>query len=157
MIGFVNSDHIGDQIIRRSRTGFFIKLNNSPIYWLSKRQPGIETSSFGSEFMALNHCCKYVRGLQYKLRMMGIHVDDLGPTYIFGDNKAVSVNSSVLDSILKKKSNSTAYRFVREGTASDEYRTAYIWSEDKVVDILTKPLGANKRQRFLGIILHHLS
>ena len=50
--------------------------------------------------------------------MMGIHVDH--PTYIFGSNKVVLVNSSVSDSVLKKKSNSIAYHFVREGTASDE-------------------------------------
>ena len=120
-----------------------------------KKQSGIENSSFGSEFMALKHCCKCVRGLRYKLRMLGIQIDD--PTYIFGDNRAVFVNLSVPDSVLKKKSNSIAYHFVREGTASDEWRTNYIQSENNIADMLTKPLGAEKRQRFLGMVLHHSS
>ena len=92
--------------------------------------------------MALKHGCEYVRGLRYKLRMMGIQIN--GPTYIFGDNKAVLVNSAVLDSVLKKKSNSIAYHFVCEGTASDEWRTTYVKSENNIADMLTKSLGAKE-------------
>ena len=33
---FVDSDHAGDQITRRSRTGFLVYLNNALIYWTSK-------------------------------------------------------------------------------------------------------------------------
>ena len=47
---YVDSDHAGDAITRRSRTGFLVFLNNTPIFWFSKKQEGIETSSFGSEF-----------------------------------------------------------------------------------------------------------
>ena len=97
----VDSDHAGDSITRRSRTGFIVRLNNSPIYWMSKKQSGIETSSFGSEFIAMKQCCEYIRSLKYKLRMMGIPVE--GPAYIYGDNKSVLANSSVPDSVLKKK------------------------------------------------------
>ena len=75
----------------------------------------------------------------------------------FGDNKAVSVNSAVPDSVLKKKSNLIAYHFVPEGTASDEWRTTYVQSENNIADMLTKPLGAEKRRRFLGMNLHHSS
>ena len=120
---------------------------------MSKKKSGIETSSFGSEFMALKHCCAYVRGLRYKLRMMEIQIN--GPTYAFGDNKAVLVNLVVPDSVLKKKFNSIAYNFVREGTASDEWRTTHVQSENNITNMLTKPLGGEKRQRFLGMIMHH--
>ena len=33
---FVDADHAGDFVTRRSRTGFIIFLNNAPIYWHSK-------------------------------------------------------------------------------------------------------------------------
>lgn len=49
---------------------------------------------------------------------MGIPCDD--PTYIYGDNQSVLKNSSMPDSMLKKKSNSIAYNFVREGVAMKE-------------------------------------
>ena len=35
---YVDSDHAGDLITRRSRTGFIVFLNNSPIFWSSKKQ-----------------------------------------------------------------------------------------------------------------------
>ena len=68
---------------------------------------------FGSEFIALKTACEYSRGLQNKLKMMGIPCDF--PTLIFGDNKSVLTNSSVPDSVLRKKSSHIAYSFVCEG------------------------------------------
>ena len=94
----MDSDRAGDVVTRRSQTGFLVKLNNSPIYWLTKKQSGIETSLFGSKFMAMKQCCEYIHGLQYKLRVMGIFVN--GPAYIFGNNKSVLSNGSMPDSVL---------------------------------------------------------
>ena len=34
---FVDADHAGDQVTRRSRTGFIVFVNSAPIYWLSKK------------------------------------------------------------------------------------------------------------------------
>ena len=50
---YVDSDHASDQVTRRSRTGFLVYLNNALIYWSSKKQTTVETSSFGSKFMAM--------------------------------------------------------------------------------------------------------
>ena len=74
MIGYVDADLAGDKVIRSSRTGFVIYLNQAPIYWFSKRQNRGECSTFGREFVAMKQCCEYVREMRYKLRMMGIPV-----------------------------------------------------------------------------------
>jgi hypothetical protein len=50
---FVHSDHAGDKITHRSCTGYIIYLNGAPIDWFLKKQNTIESSSFGSEFVAL--------------------------------------------------------------------------------------------------------
>jgi hypothetical protein len=42
---FVDADHAGNQLTRRSRTGFIVFLNNSPIYWSSKEQHSCEKST----------------------------------------------------------------------------------------------------------------
>ena len=81
---YVDASFTGCKLTRRSRTGFVIYLNNSPIYYLSKKQGSCETSTFGSEFVAMKSCCEYIRGLRYKLRMMGIPVTN--PAFIYGDN-----------------------------------------------------------------------
>ena len=156
MRAFVDSDHAGDLITRRSRTGFIIFLNSAPIYWNSKKQGSVETSSFGSEFMALKNCCEYIRGLQYKLRMMGIPVEL--PTYIFADNQSVLKNSTLPHSTLKKKSSSIAFHFVREGTARDEWRLTYLNTHLNPSDMLTKSLpGGEKRTLFTSFILHYVN
>ena len=155
MTAYVDADHAGDSVTRRSRTGFLVYLNSAPIYWFIKKQNSVETSTFGSEFMAMKQCTEYVRGLRYKLRMLGIPCEI--PTLIYGDNKSVLINASVPDSQLKKKSNSIAYHFVREGCARDEWRLAYINTHFNPADLLTKTLPAGeKRVGFVRMILHHL-
>ena len=151
----VDADHASDTVTRRSRTGFMVFLNSALVYFSSKKQISVESSTFGSEFIAMKQCCEYVRGLRYKLRMMGIPCN--GPTYIEGDNQSVLVNASIPDSILKKKSQSIAYFFVREGSARDEWRVAYIKSSMNEADLLTKQLPhGEKRKNFVRNLLHHI-
>ena len=47
--------------------------------------------------------------------MMGIPVEV--PAYIEGDNQSILASTTIPDSTLKKKSQSIAYNFVREGAA----------------------------------------
>ncbi len=151
----VDADHAADTVTRRSRTGFFVYLNCAPIYWFSKKQASVESSSFGSEFVAMKQCCEYLRGLRYKLRMMGIPCE--GPAYIEGDNQSVLANTTIPDSTLKKKNQSIAYHFVREGAARDEWRTTYVNTHDNEADLLTKLLpSGEKRKGFVRNLLHHI-
>ena len=53
----VDADHAGDTITIRSRTGYIDYVNSAPVYWMSKKQNPVETSSFGSELCAMKHCC----------------------------------------------------------------------------------------------------
>ena len=151
----VDADHAADTVSRRSRTGFFVYLNCSLVYWMSKKQTSVESSSFGSEFVAMKQCCEYLRGLRYKLRMMGIPCE--GPVYVSGDNQSVLANTTIPDSTLKKKSQSICYHFVREGAARDEWRTSYVNTHDNEANLLTKVLPAGeKRHGFVRKLLHHI-
>ena len=60
---FVDANHSGEKLTRRSRSGFIIFLQMAPIYYCLKRQNTVETSTFGSEFMAMKLACEYIRGL----------------------------------------------------------------------------------------------
>jgi hypothetical protein len=151
----VDADHASDTVTRRSRTGYIVYLNCALVTWHSKKQASVESSSFGSEFIAMKQCCEYLRGLRYKLRMMGIPVE--GCCFIHADNQSVLSNSTIPDSTLKKKSQSIAYHFVREGAARDEWRTAYVNTHDNEADLLTKVLPAGKKRKgFVRSLLHHI-
>ena len=62
---FVNADHAGNKITRRSHIGIFIFLNSAPIIWYSKQQNIVESSTFGSELIALTQAVDMIEGLRY--------------------------------------------------------------------------------------------
>jgi len=147
----VDSDHAGDKLTRRSRTGFLIFVNNAIVDWLSNKQPTIESSVFGAEFVAMKHGMEKLRGLRYKLRMMGVPIS--GPSYIFGDNMSVIHNTQRPESVLKKKNNSICYHAIRESVAMGECKTGHIKTEDNLADLLTKVLYGSRRRRLVKDIL----
>ncbi len=151
---FVDSDFAADESLRRSRTGFILYLNNAPISWYSKKQGTIETSVFGAEFVAMRTGLEAGRALRYKLRMMGIPIEE--PIYCHGDNMSVIHNTQRPESMLKKKSNSICYHFCREMVAMGEAMTTHIRSENNPADICTKLIpGGMKRDRLCEMILHY--
>lgn len=149
---FVDADHAGDQLTRRSRTGYVMFINSAVINWYSKKQGSIEGATFGSEFMALKTVAEVNRGIRYKLRMMGIPID--GPSYVFGDNMSVLHNTMNPESTLKKKSNSIAYHLCRESVAMDEMRVAYVKTYDNYADLMTKcqPKGERRERLLRGLM-----
>ena len=64
---FVDADHAGNQVTRRSHSGILIFINSAPIIWYSKRQNTVESSTFGSEIIAMKQATDMVEALLYKL------------------------------------------------------------------------------------------
>jgi len=153
---FVDADHAGDKRVRRSRTGLFIFLNSALVMWMSKKQATIETSVFGSEFVALKQGIEKIRGLRYKLRMMGVPLT--GPTYVYGDNMSVIHNTQRPESTLKKKSNEICYHFSRESVAMGETLTGHIDTNENPADLATKVIyGGMKRDYLVSKVLYDIA
>jgi hypothetical protein len=112
--------------------------------WYSKQLVTIETSTFGSEFVSAKVATETIRGLRYKLQMMGIPIN--GPTFLFGDNMSVITNISIPESVLKKKSNSIAYHCVREAVDMNKILPAYVNTKLNTSDMLTKVLPNGEQQ-----------
>jgi hypothetical protein len=151
---YVDSDHTGEKRTRRSRSGFFVFLNCALVQWLSKKQPTIETSVFGAEFVAMRIGMESLRGLRYKLRMMGVPI--WGPSLIYGDNMSVIHNTQRPESTLKKKSNSIAYHAVRESVAMGESLTGHVGTNSNVADLATKTLSGKKRRGMVSRLLYNI-
>ena len=150
---FVDADHAGNVVTRRSHTGILVYLNMSPIWWYSKRQNTVESSTYSSEFIALKTATEQLISLRYKLRMFGIPID--GPARIFCDNEAVYKSSINPSTQLKKKHQSIAYHLVRENVAGG---TIIVYKEDgesNLADILTKSTLSKDRRIYLrGCIMY---
>jgi hypothetical protein len=141
---FVDADHAGNKVTRRSQSGILLFVNRAVIQWYSKQQNTVETSTFGSEFVAMRIAVELIEGLRYKLRMFGVPID--GPTNVFCDNEAVTKNAIHLESTLKKKHNAIAYHRTREVVAAG---TIWVTKEDgktNLANILTKPLPQVTRE-----------
>jgi len=149
---FVDADHAGNLVTRRSHTGILIFCNRAPILWYSKRQNTVETSTFGSEFIAAKIAVELIEALRYKLRMFGIPID--GPANVYCDNNSVVINSSRPESTLKRKHNAIAYHKVRESIAQGTIRITKEPGESNLADLLTKPLPGPRMRVLIQHILY---
>ncbi len=147
----VDSDHAGDKQTRRSHTGFLIHCNMALIICLSNQQPTIEMSIFGAEFVAMKHSIETLRGLRYKLRMIGVPLT--GPSFIYGDNKSQVTNASRPELTLKKKCNLICYHAIRESVAMGKSLITHIRTWFNLADFLTKVTNGTTRRRLIGNVL----
>ena len=143
MSAFVDANHAGNVVTRRSHSGIVIFVQNTPIIWFSKRQNTVEGSTFGSELVAQRICKDLIVALRYKLRMFGIPID--GPANVFCDNRGVVKNLSIPESTLLKKHNAINYHAVREAAAAGILRVGKEDSETNLADLLTKVLSGQRR------------
>ena len=148
---FVDADHAGNRVTRRSHSGIIIFLNMAPVLWYLKRQNTVETSTFGSEFIALRVAVELTESIRYKLRMFGVPVPE--SARILCDNKSVVDSSMYPESRLKKKHYSIAHHRVREAVAAGTILIYFERSESNLADLLTKPLTARKRLPLVQALL----
>ncbi len=135
---FVDADHAGNRVTRRSQSGILLFINRAPVIWYRKRQNTVETSTFGSEFVAMRIAVELVESLRSKLRMFGVPIE--GPTNVFCDNEAVTKNAIFPESTLKKKHNAIVYHRTREAVAAGTIRVTKEDGKTNLADVLTKPL-----------------
>ena len=90
---FFNANLMHDVITGCSAMGLLHMLNQTPSAWTSTRQNQVETTTYGSEFMAACQAVKQTIDLHYTLCMFSVLLD--GPSWILGDNQAV-INSTMI-------------------------------------------------------------
>ena len=145
---FVDADHAGDKLTRRSQTGILIFCNMTLINWSSKKQNTVETSTFGSEMVALRNATELIISLRYKLRSFGVPID--GEANIFCDNDAVVKTTSSADATLKKKHCSVSYHRIRESVSAGIIIILYESTSTNLADLLTKSLNCVTRRKLMS-------
>ena len=132
-------------------TGILIFCNRAPFIWHSKRQNGVETYMFGSEFTAMKNSVELIAALRYKLRMFGFPINI--STDIFCDNEEVYKNASTPESHIRKKHHSIPYHMIREAVIRGACRVAKEDTETNLSDIFTKVLPQPRR----GLLLEYVN
>jgi hypothetical protein len=95
----------------------------------------------------MKHGLETLRGIRYKLRMMGVELT--GPSVIH--------NAQRPESFLKKKLNYLCYHAVRESVAMGESLVGHIPSVENSADLGTKIIpGGQKRDHLVGKVLYDI-
>ena len=128
-------------------------MKNAPIIWFSKRQNTVESSSFGSEFVALRVAKEMVvLALRYKLRMFGVPID--GPANVFCDNNGVVKNTTIPASMLAKKHNAINYHAIHEAVAAKILRVGKEDGMMNLADLFTKVMTADRRRALCKHVMY---
>ena len=149
---FVDANHAGDVVTRRSHSGVMIHVNNAPVVWLSKKQNTVESSAFGSELVAMRICRDLVISLRHKLRMFGLNLQ--GPACTFCDNAGVVKNVSKPESVLHKRHNAVNHHIVCKAVAA---KIMVVGKEDgatNIADSFTKILTVERRNTLCRSVFH---
>jgi hypothetical protein len=123
----------------RSVTAILHLFNKTPVDWYSKKQDTVQTATFGSEFISARTACDQIIADRIMLRYLGVPVK--GPTFLFGDNKAVVESGSFPTSRLHKRHIALSFHKVREVIASQAVVYSWVDGKDNPADILSKHWG----------------
>ena len=135
-VTYTNANLYHDMLTGRSVTGILHLCNGTLVDSYSKRQAPVETATFGSEFTAARISVDQIIDLRTTLRFLGIPV--VKKSFMFGDNQAVVMNSSIPHSSLNKRHNALAYRRVREMIAAKVLGYYWIDGKNNPADIVSK-------------------
>jgi len=136
---FVDANLMHDVITGRSVTGVPHFLNKTPVDWYTKRQPTIETATYGSEFLAARTATEQLIDLRLTLRYLGAKVSE--QAYLFGDNESVVKSATIPHAKLHKRHILLSFHRVREAIASKLLRFIHIPGQNNPADILSKAWG----------------
>ena len=101
--------------------------------------------------MALKAVMEIICGLRYKVRMMGIPIDEL--THVMVDNMSMVTNTTRPESTLKKKSNSITYNFIRESAVAKEIKIQHVRTKENTSDMLSKSQSGPERKQLPQMVL----
>jgi hypothetical protein len=139
LIGYADSDHGGDQNDRKSTSGTFFFLGDSPISWQSQKQKIVTLSSCEAEYVAgTNAVCQGI----WLARVLGELTDEDARKFkLFIDNQSAISLSKNPGLHERSRHIDLRYHFIRECAEEGKVEVKHVKTENQLADILTKPLG----------------
>lgn len=155
IMGYVDADWAGDQKDRKSNSGFIFFFRGAPLQWNCRKQDSVTLSSTEAEYVALSEACQDLVSIRRILNEIGF--PQIGPSIIKEDNQSCIklVQSERVGR--RSKHIDTKHHYIRDLEKRLIIKLEYCPTDEMTADILTKPLGHVKIQKFrgqLGLISH---
>ncbi|KAH9762162.1 Integrase catalytic domain-containing protein [Citrus sinensis] len=139
--GYVDSDFAGDLDKRKSTTGYVFTLAGAAVSWISKLQTIVALSTTEAEYMAATQACKEAIWIQRLLEELG-HKQHKIP--VFCDSQSVLHIARNPTFHSRTKHIGVQYHFIREVVEDGSVDLQKIHTKENLVDVLTKPINADK-------------
>jgi hypothetical protein len=135
--GFSDADWAGDEMTRKSMSGFIFKLGDSTISWGSKKQSVVALSTTEAEYIALSLACQEAVWLRNLLGDFKLKQEE---TIIYEDNQGAITLSKNPSNHSRTKHIDIKYHYVRDLITRKEVNILYCPSKNMLGDIFTKGL-----------------
>ena len=137
---YVDAGHASCPDTRRSRCGYFIKLNGDVVDFDCKLQPGVPAQSTAvAEYRAVTNACNAVIWLRSFLLEIGIKIRE--PVLFHEDNEACINNATNYMTTKRTKHVDIKHHVIRYWCKEDVIDFSYIDTASQLADIMTKCLA----------------
>jgi hypothetical protein len=140
--GYIDADWVGSISNRRSTSGFMFSFGSAAITWSSKKQLIVALSNTEAKYRGVAMATCEVAWFRKLLGDLGLHVDRQVVIYYDNLNNIQLVRNLMFHA--RTKHIKVHYHFIKEKVLAGEIDLIYVSTEDQVLDIFTKVLGAKK-------------
>ena len=145
-MAYSDSDWASDPNMRKSTTGYMVKLVGAIFSWNSRAQKTVALSSTEAEYMSLSDTSRQLLWIKSLMSELGI---DLSPIPLFGDNQGsiFLASNPVQEKCIKHID--LRYHFIRNVVQNKQVELFFIEGASNPADLFTKNLGRVKFQKFM--------
>ncbi|GKB28618.1 zf-CCHC domain-containing protein [Tanacetum coccineum] len=146
-IVYVDSDHAGDYVDRKSTSGICTFVGCCLTSWFSKKQTALAISTTEAEYVSAGKACQQALWMKQALIDYDVRLDDIP---IMCDNKgAIDLSKNLVQHSCTKHIE-IRHHFLRDNVQKGHISIEKVSSVDNIADILTKSL---KRELFIYLRL----